>query len=125
MDAWNLCVRVCVVSNTYDAVFDAHASPASAHSASSASRLEYDGVGTDEVLLFDLRTHRKKRIENFEFTIRWNGTLNAKTYAFGVACFDDSQPSAACSHSASSSSIDFWCVDDDRLFDDGWLECLD
>lgn len=51
------------------------------------------------------------------------------TYAFGVACLDDSQPSAACSHSASSSSIAFWCDveddDDDRLFDDGWLECLD
>lgn len=40
------------ILNTYDVVFDAHASPASAHSASSASRLEYDGVGTDE--LFDL-----------------------------------------------------------------------
>lgn len=39
----------------YDLVFDAHASPAAAHSASSASTLENDGVGTDELLLlFDL-----------------------------------------------------------------------
>lgn len=44
-------------------------------------------------------------------------------YVFGVACFDDSHPSAACSHSASSSSMDFWC--DDRLFDEGCVECLD
>lgn len=54
-------MHVCVVSNTYDAVFDVQPSPASAHSASSASRLEYDGVGTDELLLlFDLKKERKQ-----------------------------------------------------------------
>lgn len=51
----NLFFRILRLSITYDVVFDAQASPASAHSASSASILEYDGVGTDELLLFDLQ----------------------------------------------------------------------
>lgn len=50
----------CISGKTYDVVFDAQALPASAHSASSASRLEYDGVGTEELLLFDLWKSKSK-----------------------------------------------------------------
>lgn len=50
----------------YDLVFDAHASPAAAHSASSASTLENDGVGTDELLLlFDLAETESNDLDFF------------------------------------------------------------